>query len=160
MKPTKSTRTVRLPHYESPEQVRRSLWSQMARTFIRMQREIEQMLAERDMTLPQFEVLETLRVFQGITQGELAERLLVTKGNVCGLLDRLEKLRWVERRPDAEDRRINRLYLTAAGQKKVHGVIRDHDGKILRLLNPLSDAKIKTLRSLLEELDVALDTSE
>ena len=54
---------------------------------------------------------------RGITQQELAERLLVTKANVVGLIDRVSPAGWVERRADPEDRRVNRLYLTNAGRK-------------------------------------------
>ena len=42
---------------------------------------------------------------------------MVTKGNVVGLIDRVSTAGWVERRPDPEDRRANRLYLTDAGRK-------------------------------------------
>ena len=52
------------------------------------------------MTLPQFDVLATLWHGEGITQQELASRLLVTKGNVVGLIDRLCTAGLVERRAD------------------------------------------------------------
>ena len=72
-------------------------------------------LAAHGMTLAQYDVLMTLCHGNGITQQELAERLLVTKANVVGLIDRVSAAGWVERRPDPEDRRVNRLYLTEAG---------------------------------------------
>src|SRR3954454_12174170 len=98
-----------LPLYEAADEVRLRVWVQLARTFYRIQRRIVLTLNEHDVTLPQFDVLATLRFGEGLTQQELAGRLLVTKGNVCGVLDRLEALFWVERRPDPKDRRANRL---------------------------------------------------
>src|SRR6476646_4172381 len=92
-----------LPVFRSPEQLRLDLWMQLVRTFSRMQRSIVQALAAQDVTLPQFDLLATLRFNDGVTQQELAERLLVTKGNVCGLIDRLEKLGWVQRKADEKD---------------------------------------------------------
>lgn len=74
------------------------------------------------MTLAQFDVLATLWTGEGITQQELAERLLVTKGNVVGLIDRVCRAKWVERRADPSDRRANRLYLTDQGRKRLSEV--------------------------------------
>src|SRR3954464_675080 len=116
--------------YESPDEARLRAWVQMSRTFYRVQRRIMSALAEHKITLPQFDVLATLRYSEGVTQQELAERLLVTKGNVCGVLDRLEALKWVERRQDAEDGRANRLHLTAAGRRKIDAVLPDHDAQV------------------------------
>ena len=89
-------------------------------TLLRFHNRLERCMAEalgvHGLTLPRFDVLATLWHGEGITQQELAERLLVTKGNVVGLIDRVSTAGWVERRPDPEDRRANRLYLTDAGR--------------------------------------------
>ncbi len=62
-------------------------------------------LAAHDMTLAQYDVLMTLCHGNGITQQELAERLLVTKANVVGLIDRVSMTRiWDDHCPDPEDR--------------------------------------------------------
>lgn len=146
-----------LPLYEAADEVRLRVWVQLARTFYRIQRRVVSALAAHDVTLPQFDVLATLRFSEGVTQQELAERLLVTKGNVCGVLDRLEALDWVERRPDPKDRRANRLYLTATGRKKVDQLLPAHDSLVVTTLRGLSDAGVKTLRRLLEELEGSLE---
>jgi DNA-binding MarR family transcriptional regulator len=138
--------------YESPEQLRLDTWLQLVRTFNVLERRIVAMLSGHDITLPQFDVLATLRFSEGVTQQELAERLLVTKGNVCGLLDRLERLGWVERRPDPKDARANRLHLTAAGRRKVAKVLPDHDALVLDNFRPLPDPEIKALRQALAEI--------
>ena len=88
-----------------------------ARVYNRLERRLGQALAAHGVSLSQFDVLATLLHGEGITQQDLAERLLVTKGNVVGLINRIEAAGWVERRPDPEDRRANRLYLTDAGRK-------------------------------------------
>ena len=145
--------------YEPPDQVRLRTWVQMVRAFYRVQRRIVTVLAQADVTLPQFDVLATLRFSEGVTQQELAERLLVTKGNVCGVLDRLERLGWVERRPDANDRRANRLHLTAGGRRKVDAVLPRHDALVLDATRALSDVDVAFLRGLLERLEQANDDS-
>jgi DNA-binding MarR family transcriptional regulator len=144
-----------LPLYEGADELRRRAWVQLVRTFYLMQRRVVAVLAEQDVTLPQFDVLATLRFGEGVTQQELAERLLVTKGNVCGLLDRLESVGWVERRPDPEDRRANRLHLTAAGRRKVETVLPRHDALVVESLGAMSDADVRALRRSLEALERA-----
>lgn len=146
---------VSLSVLESPGELRRRTWVQMARTFTQMQRKVIVMLAKHDLTLPQFDVLATLRFSEGVTQQELAARLLVTKGNVCGVLDRLEATGWVQRKPDAEDGRTNRLHLTATGKRKIDAVLPKHDAMLESTLQVLSDVEVKALRKALEQLDDA-----
>jgi DNA-binding MarR family transcriptional regulator len=142
-----------LPVYEEPEVVRLRTWVQLARTFYRIERVIVAALAESGLTMAQFDVLATLRYSQGLTQKELAEILLVTKGNVVGLLDRLEKLDLVERCPDPDDGRSNRVYLTRAGRVKIEAVLPVHDRLVLRTLESLNQAEVSTLRRLLKTLE-------
>src|SRR5437773_2004180 len=112
----KGGRRRRLPVLVEPAELELRTWVQMVRTFTRLERRLEQAAEKCGLSLAQFDVLMTLARDEGITQQELAERLLVTKGNVCGLIDRLGAAGWVERRPDRDDRRVNRLFLTAAGR--------------------------------------------
>jgi DNA-binding MarR family transcriptional regulator len=138
---------------EGPDEAKLQTWLQLVRTFYLIYRRLESVLAANDVTVPQFDMLATLRFSEGITQREVAERLLVTKGNVCGVLDRLERLDWVERRPDATDGRANRLYLTVAGRKKLAIVIPEHDALILQAMQTLPAVDVKTLRRILEDLE-------
>ena len=66
--------------------------------------------------MPQCDVLTTLTEMEGVSQQVLAKRLYVTKGNISGLLDRLESAGMVERRSTANDRRQYEIYLTSAGR--------------------------------------------
>ena len=74
---------------------------------------------EIGLTRSQWLVLTRLHRRPGASQSELAEMLEVDRASAGRMLDRMEKNGWVVRRPDANDRRINRLHLTRdAG--KVH----------------------------------------
>jgi len=53
---------------------------------------------------------------EGQTHGELATRLHVTPATVTKMLQRMEKAGFVVRRPDADDHRVSRVYLTDAGR--------------------------------------------
>lgn len=151
-----SPRFYPLPVQEDPEAVRLRTWIQLARTFYRIERSISATLAEKDLTMAQFDVLATLRYSEGLTQKELAELLLVTKGNVVGLLDRLQKLDLVERRADPDDGRSNRVHLTEQGRGKIATVLPVHDRLVLRTLDCLDQQEVSTLRRLLATLDHSL----
>jgi len=70
-----------------------------------------------DLTFAQFDVLVTLARAEGssLTCSEIAERTLITKGGITGLLDRLEARGLVKRMPSPEDRRSVLVRLSAKG---------------------------------------------
>jgi len=65
------------------------------------------------LTRSQWLVINRLHRRPGATQSELAEMLEVEKATAGRMIDRMEKKGWVVRRPDAADRRVNRLHLSA-----------------------------------------------
>jgi MarR family transcriptional regulator for hemolysin len=69
-------------------------------------------VASLELTRSQWWVLTYVFRDQGLTQSELADNLEIGKVALGNLIDRLEAKGWVERRPDPNDRRINRVYLT------------------------------------------------
>jgi len=129
----------------------------LARVYTRLERRQGQALAAHGLSLPQFDVLATLWHGEGITQQELAERLLVTKGNVVGLLNRICAAGWVERCPDPEDRRANRLYLTEAGRELVCAAIPCQNADIRKVFGRLSEEDLKRMHQILEQLEAGLD---
>src|SRR5215467_1289976 len=58
----------------------------------------------------------------GLTQSQMVERMCVQPPTVSKMLDRLEKAGLVERRPDSEDIRISRVYLTEQGHRNQRAV--------------------------------------
>ena len=155
-----SNNPTRLAVVEGPEEARVRAWPELVRVVQLIQRRVVTVLNEHEVTLPQFDVLATLRFGEGVTQQELAERLLVTKGNVCGVLDRLERLGWVERRPDPNDRRANRLYLTPAGRRKVAAVLPAHDALIAAAFGGIAAGDVGALRRILAGLDASNSEAE
>ena len=53
----------------------------------------------------------------GLTQSQMVERICVQPPTISKMIDRMEKAGLVERRPDAEDSRISRVYLTEQGRR-------------------------------------------
>jgi MarR family transcriptional regulator, organic hydroperoxide resistance regulator len=121
----------------------------------RLERRMGEALGVHGLTLPQFDVLATLWHGEGITQQELAERLLVSKGNVVGLIDRIGAAGWVERRPDPEDRRANRLYLTEAGRRILDEAWPGQVALGRKIFGSLTEGELRLMHELLERLEQA-----
>ncbi|MBV8446719.1 MAG: winged helix-turn-helix transcriptional regulator [Hyphomicrobiales bacterium] len=100
---------------EQPDAFR--VWLRFLRLDQRLRLMMGRSLRQIGLSIPQFDVLSALDQKAGITQGELAQKLFVTKGNVSGLIDRLVEAHLVERRPASRDRRSHSLFLTLAGKK-------------------------------------------
>src|SRR3954452_10135504 len=146
-------KTARLPVILRPEELALKTWVQFARTFTRMARRLDQALETHGLSVPQVDILATLGFQEGITQQELAQRLLVTKGNICGIIDRIETNGWVERRPDPEDRRANRLFLTEVGRRLLDRAYPDQQRILGRMFESLGEAQTQRLYQLMGQLE-------
>jgi DNA-binding MarR family transcriptional regulator len=104
--------------------------------------------------MAQFDVLAHVGVAPGLTQQELADSLLVTKGNVCQLLDRMERSDLIERRSEG---RANRLFLTSAGQELFDRIVPEHETMIATKLDALTPREQMELLALLRKLDQSLE---
>src|SRR5258707_13131112 len=89
-------------------------WMRLARVYQKVNRDTVVLLRQFGLTLAQFDVLARVGAAEGITQQELADRLLVTKGNISQLLDRLERRGLLKR---CQEGRTNTLSLTEEGQQ-------------------------------------------
>lgn len=134
-----------------------TLWLRFARVFHRIDRRLVAQLRGRDLSLAQFDVLAQVSASEGLTQQELADRLLVTKGNICQLLDRMEQSDLLVRR---QDKRANRVYLTDAGHRLVRDVLPEHEALIASLFSALPPRDRRQLRDLLRTLDHSLRGAE
>jgi DNA-binding MarR family transcriptional regulator len=70
-------------------------------------------------------MLRSLWAQEGLTHTELGKRLRVQPATITKMIQRMEKAGFVERRPDPEDERVSRVYLTESGravQADVRGV--------------------------------------
>jgi DNA-binding MarR family transcriptional regulator len=99
-------------------------------------------------------VLAKVGSSEGISQQELANALLVTKGNVCQLLDKMEGSGLLERRPDG---RVNRLFLTDQGRQVHDEVVPQHDAMLAGHFEKLSQVDRRELLRLLRQIDRSME---
>jgi DNA-binding MarR family transcriptional regulator len=101
-------------------------------------------------TLPRFDLMAQLdRTPQGMTLGELSQRMMVSNGNVTGLVDRLVEQGLVARRPSPNDRRAQLVNLTAQGRRFFRAMARANGDWIGEMFSDLSAGDIDTLLRLL-----------
>jgi len=105
-----------------------------------------------DVTLARFDLLTSLDRQDGQTLAQLSRGLLVTAGNLTGLVDRASRDGLVVRKSDARDRRVSRVYLTRKGRATVTAAIPRHTRAVQKTLSPLSPSEIEELRRLLGKL--------
>ncbi|MDA0661758.1 MAG: MarR family transcriptional regulator [Proteobacteria bacterium] len=89
------------------------------------------------LTRSQWRVMVFLARSEGVNQSGLAEMIEVDRMTIGRLIDRLEASGWVERRPDASDRRVHRLYLTRAARPLLD--------KMIVLANDVQEAALEGL---------------
>lgn len=98
----------------------------------------------------EFEILDHLASREGLTQQELADALLVTKGNMTYHLCRMAERGLVDRRPEG---RKNRLYLTAEGRHLLEEALPEHESLIDERFSGLSVEEREQLADLLKKLE-------
>ncbi|MBU2326820.1 MAG: MarR family transcriptional regulator [Alphaproteobacteria bacterium] len=91
-------------------------WISVARACQLMQQALARALAPLDIKPPHLDILVNLYRFEGISQQELARKLLVGRSNMSMLLPQMEKRGLLQRRPDQKDKRVLRLSLTDEGR--------------------------------------------
>ena len=108
-------------------------------------------------TLPRFDLMAQLeRAPDGLKMSELSRRLMVTGGNVTGLVDQLVGEGLVVRRDSPEDRRVFEIRLTAKGKRQFDAMAAEHERVIVDLLSGLPRKEREELHESLGELKAAL----
>ena len=101
-------------------------------------------------TLPQFDVLSELeRAGEPLTMSQLSKQLMVSNGNVTGVIDRLEKTGFASRVRAEHDRRIQYIELTTKGRKEFNKMAAQHERWLAELMSELSLAEMSKLQELL-----------
>ena len=113
----------------------------------------EEALADRlGLNVTDLRALELVAAEPGLTAGQIADRSALTTGAVTGVLDRLERAGFVERRPDPADRRSVTVHLVAGRAGELAEARASGDRELRRLL---AEREPATRAAILEFLDAA-----
>jgi DNA-binding MarR family transcriptional regulator len=128
------------------------LWIRILRTARAIEAEVrERLRVDFNVTLPQFDVMAALeRKPDGMTMTELSRFLMVSNGNVTGIVDRLVADKLVARQPGPEDRRATLVRLTPKGVSQFAAMARAHEEWLDHLLSDFDAAEAEVV---IEHLD-------
>jgi len=122
-------------------------WIAVARACQLMQQSLGRALAHLDIKPPHLDILINLFRFEGISQQELARKLLVGRSNMSMLLPQMENRGLIERRGDKQDKRVLRLHLTEAGRRVTEEAMTIQTALIDRMLShaPIEECERMTV---------------
>ena len=104
------------------------------------------------LSFSQFMVLEALYSKVNLSIGEVREAILSSVGTISLVVKNLEKMGYVKRKTDENDKRISILSLTDEGRAVIEKVIPENEAMIYDYMKDLSEEETATLLSLLKKL--------
>lgn len=109
-------------------------------------------LSSFNLTTSQYGVLHLLDAEESHRLTTLSERLLCARSTITRIIDQLENDGLVRRIDDSEDRRAQRVVLTAEGLERLNRARANHEDSLERRMSILSAAEHQQLQSLLARL--------
>jgi DNA-binding MarR family transcriptional regulator len=141
---------------DTDSKARLRLWIRLLRATRQVEAETrERFKTQFNVTLPRFDVMAALyRKPDGMLMSEISRFLLVSNGNVTGIVDRLASDGFVARSQRDGDRRTSFVRLTAKGRAAFADMSAAHEGWIDKLLGGVTvreaeqlSAKLRSFRS-------------
>ncbi|MGG3640532.1 MarR family winged helix-turn-helix transcriptional regulator [Bacillus gobiensis] len=125
------------------------LWFRLSRFYNQSIRETNQHLKNWDLSAAQFDVLAQVGSHKRLSQQELAKKLLVTKGNITQLLNKMEELGLVKRE---QEWKTKYLSLTDDGKALFDEVVPKQEHFQAAQFNKLNHEEKKQLLELLKKI--------
>jgi DNA-binding MarR family transcriptional regulator len=129
-------------------------WIRLARIYQRVDRATTALMRRWNLSVAQFDVLTQVGLREGISQQELADQLLVTKGNVSQLIAKMERRGLVRR---CQEGRSMCLFLTDEGWRLYREAVPAQEAMIAGRFGGLSAEEGRELLALLRRVDQALE---
>lgn len=131
-----------------------ALWIRLVANSNIIEKEIRNLFrSEFGVTLPRFDLMSALyREQGGLTMGELSKKMLVSNGNVTGIVERLQKEGLVKRWALPTDRRIYSVGLTPKGRTDFKVMADRHKEWVADILGGLNDEELEPLINQMDRL--------
>ncbi|HEX5329187.1 MarR family transcriptional regulator [Sulfuricurvum sp.] len=129
---------------------------ELSRSLTKIRAKETSWLGDRDLTLPQFGILESLYHLGRLTVGQITTLTLSTPGNITVVIKNLQSKGLINAKPSEEDRRIKILEITEKGSSIIQSIFPSHVENLSGWYDSaLSEDEIKTLSHLLRKLEKA-----
>ncbi|MEA2881078.1 MAG: hypothetical protein QOH32_297 [Bradyrhizobium sp.] len=127
------------------------LWLRLLTCTNLIEGEVRGRLRERfGVTLPRFDLMAQLdRAPDGMTLSDISKRMMVSNGNVTGLVERLVESGHLDRRTSDQDRRVQVIRLTKLGRTEFRKMATEHESWIADMFSDLGDKDVRELMRLL-----------
>ena len=127
------------------------LWLRLLTCTTLIEGEVRSRLRERfDVTLPRFDLMAQLdKAPDGMTLSDVSKRMMVSNGNVTGLVERLCESGHLDRRTSDQDRRVQVIRLTKAGRAEFRKMAAEHEIWIADMFSDLGEKDVRDLMRLL-----------
>jgi MarR family transcriptional regulator, organic hydroperoxide resistance regulator len=135
-------------------------WIAVAKVHMLVDRVMTARLQPLGLKSVQYDILGATFRFPGLTQQELADKLLVGRSNMSMLIPGLVAKGWVERRGDPGDARVKRLYLTAAGETITRDAMQVQIGVIEGMMGALTADECDAVGDMMRRVGRHLVTRE
>ena len=112
----------------------------------------EKRLSPFGLTPPQYFVLGALWMGDGTTIGELGDRVSLDSSTLTGIIDRMEKSGYVERKPNPDDRRSALVFLTKKARELGPRILEFADELDATLRQPFSKKDMATFERILRTI--------
>ncbi len=156
MTTARAAKRARTPEREAHAALR--TWLRMLTCSNLVEREVRRRLRDGfGITLPRFDVLAQLgagsrQSVRGLTMSELSRRLMVTNGNLTGVIERLVQEGLVSRAASPADRRTQIVRLTAQGRRVLDEMTPAHEEWIDMLFRDMTADDMTHFYALLGKL--------
>jgi DNA-binding MarR family transcriptional regulator len=142
------TKAVEMPE-DHRDELR--LWLRLLTCTTLIEGEVRKRLRERfDVTLPRFDLMAQLdKAADGMTLSDLSRRMMVSNGNLTGLVERLVASGHLDRRTSESDRRAQVISLTPLGRAEFRAMAAEHEHWIAELFGDLTRREQEDLMRLL-----------
>jgi len=114
-------------------------------------------LAATVLTVSQFGVMEALYHLGPLSQGELAKKILRSRGNITMVIDNLEERGLVKRERNRQDRRFYAVRLTSEGRRLIGSIFPRHAAKIVEEMKSLTRSEQEELSRLCRKVGLGED---
>ncbi|KQL52269.1 MarR family transcriptional regulator [Heyndrickxia shackletonii] len=125
------------------------IWFRLSRIYNKSIRESNQYLKKWNLSIAQFDVLAQIGSHKRLSQQELADKLLVTKGNITQLLSKLEDLDLIKRE---QEWKTKYLSLTEKGKTLFNEVVPKQEQFQASQFSKLNQEEKKQLLELLRKI--------
>lgn len=152
------TKAVETPE-DHAEELR--LWLRLLTCTTLIEGEVRGRLRQRfDVTLPRFDLMAQLdKAPDGMTLSDVSKRMMVSNGNVTGLVERLVESGHLDRRTSETDRRVQVIRLTKLGRAEFRRMAAEHETWIADLFADLTPKDVRELMRLLAKTKASAQKS-